>query len=118
MDKRLDDALAFARYRDTLNNQLSKLKIRSQAALVLSKSGGTFTINRELICFLKYLKDEGVETSVLIDDNGNPVKVENVTALLKEVLSKYSEVTNDYLTEYQEIRKARNVQSILKIKND
>lgn len=118
MDKRLEDALSFAKYRETLNNQLSKLKIRSQSALIISKNGGQFSINRELICFLKYLKDEGTESSILIDNNENPVKIDNITDFLKEITDRYHEVTNDYLAEYQEIRKSRNVQSIIKIKND
>lgn len=118
MDKRLEEALSFAKYRDTLNNQIAKLKIRTQSALQISKSGGTFSINRELITFLKYLEDTQQTRAVLIDDNGNPVQIDNVSSFLKEVVTKYTEVTNDYLAEYQEIRKSRSVQSILKINNE
>ena len=115
MDKRLEEALSFAKYRDTLNNQLSKLGIRVKSALLISKSGGTFSINRELITFLKYFEDVGQTTAILIDDNGNPIKIDDISSFLKEVTERYAEVTNDYYSEYQEIRKSRSVQSILKI---
>lgn len=118
MNERLQQALSFAKYRQTLNNQLQKLKIRSQGALLYSKNGGTFTINRELICFADYLKRSGLTSSVLLDDNSNPVKIENIDEFLNEITSRYSAVTNDYLAEYQDIRKSRNVQSILKLKEN
>lgn len=118
MEERLQKALEFANYRQTLNNQLQKLKIRSEGMLIFAKNGGSFTINRELIGFLDYLERTGAKDVVLLDDNNTPVSINNVSDFLKEITKRYFEVTTDYLKEYQEIRKARNVKSILDLKDE
>ena len=59
MSTRLTKALEFANYRTTLNNQQSQLKAKIQSQLSYSINGGSFTINRELITFVKLLIDDG-----------------------------------------------------------
>lgn len=118
MSERLNKALAFANYRQTLNNQLLKLKIRAEGTLILAKNGGSFTVGQELICFLDYLVRNSMTSATILDDNNNPVEITDVPAFLKDVTTRYFEVTNDYLREYQEIRKSRNVKSILDIKDE
>jgi len=118
MEERLQKALEFANYRQTLNNQLQKLKIRSEGNLIFAKNGGSFTISKELIGFLDYLERTGATEVVLLDDNNTPVAISNVPEFLKDVTKRYFEVTTDYLKEYQEIRKARNVKSILDLKDE
>lgn len=118
MEERLQKALEFANYRQTLNNQLQKLKIRADGQLIFAKNGGSFKINRELIGFLDYLERAGTKEAVLLDDNNTPVSISDVPDFLKEVTKRYFEVTTDYLKEYQEIRKSRNVKSILDLKDE
>ena len=55
MDERLEEALKFAEYRTTLNNQLDQLKHRTEIELLHSVNGGTFPITIELINFTKLL---------------------------------------------------------------
>ena len=117
-DDRLTQALAFANYRQTLNNQIQKLKIRTAGQLIIAKHGGSFTINRELMCFLDYLVRADITEAALIDDNKVPVLIEDVPEFLKEATQRYFSVTTDYLKEFQELRKARNVKSILSIKEE
>lgn len=118
MEERLQKALEFANYRQTLNNQLQKLKIRSEGNLIFAKNGGSFTISKELIGFLDYLERSGVKDAVLLDDNNTPVSITDISEFLKDITKRYFEVTADYLKEYQEIRKARSVKSILDIKDE
>lgn len=118
MEERLEKALEFANYKQTLNNQIQKLKIRAEGMLIIAKNGGSFSINRELICFLNYLNSVGVTEAALIDDNKNPILISDIPEFLKEVTRKYFEVTSDYAKEYQEIRKSRNVKSILGLKDE
>lgn len=118
MEERLQKALEFANYRQTLNNQLQKLKIRSEGNLIFAKNGGSFTISKDLIGFLDYLERSGSQDVILLDDNNIPVAIDNISAFLKDVTKRYFEVTTDYLKEYQEIRKARNVKSILDLKGE
>jgi len=118
MEERLEQALAFANYRQTLNNQLQKLKIRAEGSLIFAKNGGNFTVNQELICFLDFLNRSNLKEATLLDDNGIPVSIEDVAQFLDEVTTRYFSVTNDYLNEYQSLRKSRNVKSILDIKDE
>ncbi len=115
MEERLQKALEFANYRQTLSNQLHKSRIKAEGLLVFAKNGGTFKVNQELICFLDYLERSGITDVALMDSNNVPVQINDVSEFLKEVTSRYFEVTNDYLKEYHTIRKARNVKSILDI---
>lgn len=118
MEERLEKALEFANYKQTLNNQIQKLKTRTEGMLIIAKNGGSFTVNQELICFLSYLSTTKVTEATLLDDNKNPVLISDVAEFLKEVTRRYFEVTNDYIKEYQEIRKSRNVKSILGLKDE
>ena len=118
MEERLQQALEFANFRQTLNNQLQKLKIRSEGMLLYAESGGKFTINRELICFLDYLIREGHADATLLDDNNSPIFIVDIRDFLKKITTRYFEVTNDYLRESRELKKQRNTKSILDIKEE
>jgi len=118
MEERLEKALEFANYRQTLNNQLHKIKIKVEGLLMFSKNGGNFAINQELICFLDYLNRAGTVSTNILDSNNVPVQIDDIGLFLKEVTQRYFEVTNDYLKEYQDIRKLRNVKSIIGVKDE
>ena len=118
MEERLQKALEFANYRQTLNNQLHKAKIKTEGMLTFAKNGGSFKVNQELISFLDYLVRSKITKQTLLDANNIPVEIPNIKEFLKEITTRYFEVTNDYLKEYQTIRKARNVKTILDIKED
>lgn len=116
MEERLQKALEFANYSQTLNNQLQKSRIRAEGALIIAKNGGSFKVDQSLICFLDLLERKGMTEANLLDTNNRPVKIEDVSGFLKEVTSRYFEVTNDYLQEYQTVKKSRNVKSVLDLK--
>lgn len=118
MEERLSKALEFANYRLTLNNQLKKVKVRAEGMLIYAKNGGTFTIDQSLICFLDYLVRSGTNEGPLLDDNKNPIHIDDIPAFLKDITARYFEVTNDYLKEYQIIKKSRNVRAILDLKEE
>lgn len=112
MSTRLTDALEFANYRTTLNNQQAQLRAKTQSLLSYSINGGTFTIDIPLITFCKQLVDEDQDQVVLLDIHNNPILVE-VTSFYNEIRSRYFEVTNDYYVEYEKLRKARKVHKVL-----
>ena len=113
MDERLEKALEFANYRQSLNTQLYKIKVKTDGLLILAKNGGTFHVNQDLICFLDYLNRAGMEKATIFDRNDLPIEILDVEGFLKEVTIRYFEVSNDFLKEYQIIKKARNVKSIM-----
>jgi len=118
MDNRLTQALEFSNYRLTLNSQLQKLKLRTENLLIFAKNGGMFNVDQTLICFLSYLKSNGQESANLLDNKNNPIHIENVDEFLSDITTRYFEVTNDYLREYQKIKKARNVKSIVNLQDE
>lgn len=118
MEDRLQQALAFANYKQTLNNQLHKSRIRAEGQLMFAEAGGKFTINQELICFFDYLTRTGLKEATVLDDNKSPVAIVDTSAFLKKITTRYFEVTNDYLQEAKTIKKSRDVKSILDLKVD
>lgn len=116
MEDRLQQALTFANYKQTLNNQLHKLKIKAEGQLMFAEAGGKFTINQELICFFDYLSRSGLKEATVLDDNKSPVMIVNTADFLKKITTRYFEVTNDYLQEAKTIKKSRDVKSILDLK--
>jgi len=117
MDERLQKALEFSNYRQTLNNQLHQLKVTAETHLTISLNGGHFTIDRVLISFVHMLVQMEQERAVLLDNNQVPVEINNLEEFLEEITSKYFEVTNEYHANYERTRKSRKIQSILDIKD-
>jgi hypothetical protein len=115
---RLQKALEFANYRQTLNNQIQKEKLKAEGRLSVSMNGGTFKVNQELICFLDFLVRNEHISATIFDANNNPISINDVPAFLKDVTTLYFEVSNDFLQEYQRIRTMRNIKSILEIEVD
>jgi len=118
IENRLDQALEFANYRQTLNNQLHKLKVKTDGLLLLAEAGGKFTINQQLICFVDFLIRDGREEAVIFDDYGSPIMISNIKEFLKKITSRYYEVANATMQESYAIKKSRNVKSILDIKDE
>jgi hypothetical protein len=117
MSTRLTDALEFANYRVTLNNQQASLRAKTQSLLSYSINGGTFTIDRSLLNFCKLLLEEKQTEAVLLDIYQNPIKVD-IESFYDEVLSRYFEVTNDYYAEYEKLRKSRKVHKVLDLNEE
>jgi len=116
MAAKLQTALEFSNYRQTLNNQKEVLKAKTESLLSYSINGGTFTIDRELITFVKVLIDDKHTDAVLLDIYNHPIAVD-LQNFYSEIMSRYFEVTNDYYVEYEKIRKARKVSSVLDLNN-
>ena len=115
MDEKLQKALEFSNYKQTLNNQFRQLKSRTESQLIYAKNGGSFTVNRELICFFEYVVSRNLKEVTILDDNEIPIQIADPKQFLIEITSRYFEVTNDYYIEYQKVKKARNVKTIVDI---
>ena len=116
MAAKLQTALEFSNYRQTLNNQKEVLKAKTESLLSYSINGGTFTIDRELITFVKVLIDDKHDDAILLDIYNHPIAID-LQNFYGEIMSRYFEVTNDYYVEYENIRKARKVSSVLDLNN-
>lgn len=115
MDERLQKALDISNYMVTLNNQKRILKEQYQENLIYYFDGGQFTITQQLISFCQSLISMNQDSTILIDDNGMPVEIEDLQSFAANVYSKYFEASNRYLTEYNQLKSKRSIESIMNI---
>jgi hypothetical protein len=114
MDERLEKALEFANFMVTLNNQKRSLQEKYQTDCVYYHSGGTFKIDKSLITFVKTLIDLGnIKNIVLIDDNELPIRVDDLTDFLDNIVDQYFISTNNYFNDYQSLKKSRSVKALM-----
>jgi hypothetical protein len=114
MDERLQKALDFSNYRQTLSIQRKTLKEKINAKLTYGCNGGLFKIDRSLITFVQMLIDQGrTENVPLIDVNENPILIVNLNEFRDEILDRYFTATYEYHEEYQKIKSSRSVEKLL-----
>jgi hypothetical protein len=114
MQEQLKKALDFANYKQTLAIQRRTLKEKINAKLTFGYNGGLFKIDRELISFVETLLSKNrVSGVVLLDKNDNPILVDDLQEFQEDILSKYFEATNEYLEQYQALKKSRSVEKLI-----
>lgn len=115
MDERLEKALEFANFMVTLNNQKRSLKEKYKTDCVFYQNGGTFTITKELITFIKTLVDlNNVADVVVIDDNELPIRINDLAIFLQNIVDQYFNAANGYYNEYEKLKKTRSVEALTK----
>ena len=84
------------------------LQQRMQSRLTVTYNDGFFTVTKEQINFLDLL---GSQTVVLLDDYQTPIKV-NAFELLKIMFQRYHEIMNEWLEEYEQLKKIRSAKHV------
>lgn len=115
MDKELKQALEFSNYSVTLNNQKRLIKEKYKENLILYYAGGRFTAKTELITFIDTLLHRNIESVILVDDNDNPFKIENLSEFFDNVLQQYTEATNLYYEQLTKLSKQRSVGGLVEV---
>lgn len=113
MDDRLAKALEHANYRATLATAKKNLELKYQNGLIFAHNGGSFTVTKELINFVDYLIRQDNDEAVLVDDRNNPIRIDDLETFLSSITSVYYKAVNSYYAEYEKLRKARNVKTIV-----
>lgn len=113
MDDRLQRALNFSNYRQTLHIQKQNLQQRMKNQLQVMHNNGMFVADQQIISFVKTLIDRGWEESVLIDSKNSPVKVENLTEFLDKLIDAYFKASNEYYVASERLKRSRNIQALL-----
>ena len=94
-DNELFDAhLIIRSFRFNLNK--NNLKVKTQNLLNFSSNGGTFKVSQELIGFVKFVVDSGKDTTVILDKNDIPVRIDDTKKFLEDISSLYFESINEY----------------------
>lgn len=107
MDVRLQEAINAAEYRLSYENQQKTLKDRTDQQLMFFVNGGSFTITYQLISFIHVVCSKGRTQGVLIDDNGIPIRIENIPEFADNIIEKYFDITNQYHADLAKLKKSR-----------
>ena len=111
-DKKLNEALAFANYRLTLQVQRQNIEARVEAALLVSYNGALFKATQELINFvaLRVMRNE----SVLVEDNStNVITILDSTGFLNLLLAAYDSAMQLKQDEQKRLKSARSTAKIV-----
>jgi hypothetical protein len=114
MHGQLKKALEFANYRQTFSIQRKILKEKIAAKLTLGYNGGLFHIDQTLLTFVEMLLTKGrINGVVLLDNNENPILIEDLEAFRDQCFDRYFEATNEYFEQDQNLKKSRSVEKLL-----
>jgi hypothetical protein len=114
MDSKLKNTLEFSDFRSTLNLQRQQLKDKLEADLVYGYNGGLFKISMQLINFVELMLNKGKNQNVpILDDNNNPVMVEDLEKFRDEILDRYVTAVNLFYLENEKIKKSRTLKKLL-----
>lgn len=119
MDYTVEDiykqAIDFSNLNQTLSIQKTVLKEKIKSNLKYSQNGGVFNIDISLINFVQFLVDQNrIENVILLDQNENPIMIENLVKFKDEILDRYFKNLYDYYDEYEKIKKARSVEKLVR----
>lgn len=113
MDERLERALDFSNYMVTLNNQKRIIHEQFLENSIHYLNGGKFSVNRELVTFCHTLLQSNQTSAVLIDDNNNPVEVQELQKFLDDILDIYFTASYEYLDKYNDIKTKRKIEGLV-----
>ena len=110
--QKLNEALAFANYRLTLQVQRQNIDATFHTALVLSYRGSIFKVSRELISFTDAANRCGLP--VLVDDQtGNVVQIDDPQEFLKQCFETYNAAMQAKKLAQQQLKSARSTAKIV-----
>lgn len=113
MDKRLEDALAFGKYRETLENRKQALQRRLEAMLVVHYDNGMFVANQETISFIGTMVASGYKDGIVLDVKNKPVEISDLEEFKNKLMTTYFTATNEYSSEMKQLTKARDVRKAM-----
>lgn len=113
MDQRLNDALAFANYRLTLQVQRQNILARVEAALLLSYQNSIFRATPELVAFVSAHQQLSSSALYVNDQSDNAVKIDNPQEFAQQLVQTYDAAMALKHQEQQRLKTARNPAKIV-----
>jgi len=110
---KLETVFEQSKYNTVQRNQFNLLKELIKEKLTIGHLGGLFQIDSELLSFLDLLERSGYTSAVILDMNGIPSQIDNVTEFKSQCMEKFSQEMNQSLAEVNRIRQARTVQELV-----
>lgn len=113
MDERLEKALAFGKYRMTVENRRRALLRRFESMTVVHFNNGMFQADQQTIAFVDALINDNHEDAVVLDVKQNPIEINNLGELRNKLMNAYFTATNEYLSEMKKLKKAKDVKKAM-----
>jgi hypothetical protein len=113
LDERLSAALHVSNYSTIFANQKRIAETQLQNNLKYFVNKGAFTATPELIsycCALLSLKQQSV---IMIDNNSNPILIENLKEFTDNVLAVRASALNEFFLKYTKLVNSRTVKSLV-----
>ena len=85
--------------RFAIKRDLTLLKQRCNAQIIIVYEGGMFKCDEHLVCYSSIIKDN----DVILDVNSTPVKITNAKDFQNKVIAQHRMVMNEYAEEYKKI---------------
>ncbi len=108
MDQRLNDALAFANYRLTLQIQRQNIIARVEAALLVSYQNSIFRASPELIGFVESHSRISKEPLIVNDQSDNATIILDPMDFAEHLVKAYDSAMSLKHQEQQRLKTARN----------
>jgi hypothetical protein len=106
LDQQLEEALSFAQYQTTLNQQRRLLKEQFETDTIVAHNGGLFKVTQE------WLASIDKESNWILDMNRNPVMIADPNELYELARTAYQTALAKYGDAYQQLRRQRSVKSL------
>lgn len=113
MDDRLEKALKFGEYAQTINNQKQNIKNRLYQQQLVHHNNGVFLADPTTISFLQTLIIKNAKINVLIDTKENPIEIDDLDVFLDILIKAYKKATTEFNKEFNKIKKSRNIDKIM-----
>jgi len=113
LDERLEKAIEFGNYRQTLANQKRNVKSRMDTLLKVHYNSGSFVASPEKISFIKTMIDCGKTELILLDAHDSPVEITDLNDFLDTLIASYTEASNEYKTHITRINKSRSIKKLM-----
>jgi len=113
MDERLEKALAFGKYRASIENRRKAIQRRFETMLIVHHNNGMFHADMQTISFITTLVDEGHEHAIVIDTKMNPIDIDDLKGFRNILLNAYFAATNEFSDEIKKLAKARDVRKAM-----
>lgn len=116
MDERLQKALEFSKYMESIRIEKENIRAKFLNAIMFSYGGGRFRIDKNLLTFLSSEIHIHKQTDTFLEDeNNNPIFIENIQEFYDKCRLKYYEALNEWYSDSEKLRRKRTVKSILEI---
>jgi hypothetical protein len=106
LEQHLEQALSFAQYQSTLNQQKRLLKEKFESDTLFAYNGGLFRITPE------FLNSYDTGSLWTLDVNQQPVKIENHSEFLENAREVYRTAIAAYGEAFQQLRRQRSVRAL------